>query len=198
MPLIFVIAIALIGLAAPLLAQPSETPPDSERATELSVLVGAASSAGTGVAVEGIAGWELNKWAGVEARGGWFQRGRGADAFSADVGATLNVLAKRNVTPYVGAGIGLYRAWFDSVDARMSSFYRRRLQAEGAGDLSFTDPALRLTAGIDIITRRSVTIRPEASSLVIWRDGRSDAVALLGVRLGFRFEDQVITPARGR
>ena len=56
--------------------------------------------------MEGIAGWELNKWAGVEARGGWFQRGRGADAFSADVGATLNVLAKRNVTPYVGAGIG--------------------------------------------------------------------------------------------
>jgi hypothetical protein len=60
----------------------------------------------------------------------------------------------------------------------------------GRARWSFTDPALRLTAGVDLTTPRNLTIRPEVSSMVVWRDGRSDLVGLVGVRFGYRFEEK--------
>lgn len=164
--------------------------------TELGLLAGgAASSTQTGPMVAGTVDWSVNRWAAIEARGSWFDRGAGANAFAADVGALVNVIAKRSVTPFVGAGFGLYRASFASAASEMSAFYRARMMPSMVGDaMSFTDPATRITGGVDVIVHRSISIRPEASLLVVARDGQHQTVVTVGVRLGYRFENHPITP----
>jgi hypothetical protein len=185
-----VVATTVFLLAGPLGAQPSEQPPESQRATELSVLVGGAASAGTGAVAAGIAGWELNRWTSIEARGAWFAPGDGSSAFSADVGGLFNIIPRQAITPYVGASIGLYRAMFDSPATPMPSFYRFRVPMDMRTErLMFTDPAFRFTGGVEIVNRRRITVRPEASSMIMWRDGRSEAITMIGVRFGYRFED---------
>jgi hypothetical protein len=135
----------------------------------------------------------MNRWSSIEARGSWFGPGDGSRGFSADVGALVNVIARQGITPYVGASYGFYRAVFDSPTTPMPPFYRHRIAAEGRPErLMFTDPAFRLTAGVEILGARNITVRPEASSMVTWRDGRSEAMALVGVRFGYRFEGRAI------
>jgi hypothetical protein len=140
-----------------------------------------------------VAGWEVTRWWSVEARGAWFAPGDGSNGFSADLGAVVNVIPRQDVTPYVGASFGFYRAMFDSAMTPMPSFYRHRVEANNRPErLMFTDPAFRVTAGVEILNGRNITIRPEASSMLVWRDGRSDAMAMVGVRFGYRFEDKTV------
>jgi hypothetical protein len=186
----------VLALAAPAGAQNSRAP-SGEHGTELGGLVAAGTtSTHTGPALGGTAGWRLNGWVTAEARGMWLARGSGADAFEADLGALVNVAPGRVVAPYVGAAFGLYRAAFDSAASTMSGFYRRRLGSTSgaARGSSFTDPALRLSAGVDLLAGRRLTIRPEASALLVRRDGHGEAVGLFGVRLGYRFEEHPVTP----
>lgn len=186
-----------LALAAPAGAQNSRAP-SGERGTELGALVGAGTtSTYTGAALGGTAGWRINQWVTAEARGAWLARGSGADAFEADLGALVNVVPGRAVAPYVGAAFGLYRAAFDSATSPMSNFYRHRL-VSGTGaarGTSFTDPAFRVAAGVDLLTHRRLTIRPEASALLVRRDGQGETVGLFSVRIGYRFEEHPVTPA---
>jgi hypothetical protein len=102
----------------------------------------------------------------------------------------FNVIPRQTITPYVGASLGLYRAMFDSSSMPMPSFYRFRVITDRRTErLIFTDPAFRMTAGVEIVNRRRITVRPEASSMIMWRDGRSEAITMIGVRFGYRFED---------
>jgi hypothetical protein len=193
------IAAVLVLTAVPARAQSNGSSAPTEPATELGVLVGAASSSQTGTMFGGTAGWELNRWTMIEARGAWLERGVGADGFAADVGALINVRAKRNITPYVGLGYGLYWAAFDSNVSQMSDFYRRRMPHRGDGPsdrAAFLDPALRVTSGVDLIIKQHLSVRPEASGLVVWREGQAQTIALFGVRLGYRFDDNSVKPAR--
>jgi hypothetical protein len=186
-----VAAVALLT-SSTVWAQPNQTAPEPTRATELSMLAGGASATHTGPMLAGIAGWEMNRWTSFEARGAWFGRGPGANGFGADLSATVNVIPKQEVTPYVGLGFGLYRATFQSPANATAAFYRRRMDAARSGPVSFTDPALRLTAGVDVITRRNLTIRPEVSALIVRGDRRGTAMAAFGVRFGYRFEEKTI------
>lgn len=166
------------------------------RGTELGLLAGgAASSSISGPMLAGTIDWDVSRWTAIEGRGSWLGRGAGAEAFAFDLSAFVNVIAKRTVTPFVGAGFGMYRATFDSGASDMSSFYRARARpALVTESFSFTDPAWRFTGGVDVIARRSISIRPEASLLVVVGDGRRDTLVTFGVRLGYRFEDHPITP----
>ena len=160
---------------------------------------GASGSSETGGIVAGTVGWEITRWFAIEGRGSWFDRGHGASGFSADLGALVNVVAKRKATPFVGAGFGLYRASFAGPTSVMSDFYRGRMMPSGnglmsAGRASFTDPAFRIGGGVDVIVARHVAIRPEAAILLVHRDTRTEALAIFGLRVGFRFEDHPITP----
>jgi len=192
--------LALTGAApASAHAQPRSSGLGSTRGTDLGVFVGAsASPEGTDLDLAGIAGWQMTRWIAIEGRGAWVLRRPDDDAFSADLSALVNVVPRQPITPYVGAGLGLYHTAFASADSPMSGFYRRRIGfREGpARSWSFTDPALRLTAGLDVTTRRHLTIRPEVSALVVWRGGHSQAMTIVGVRFGYRFEDRPVTPTR--
>ncbi len=181
----------------------AQTPPAGNQwnhATELGVLGGfTTASVGDGGTLAGTAAWQVNPWIAIEGRGTWIDRGVGANAFAADLSGLLNLGRKSSVTPFVGAGYGLYRASFDSTGQAMPGFYRRRLldgSTFAVNAVAFTDPATRLTAGVDILTRRHLTIRPEASVLLVRSGGETNTMVTVGVRLGYRFEDHPITPSR--
>jgi hypothetical protein len=184
----------LLLAALPVMAQTSDRPAESARGTELGLLVGGASASGTGAVAAGVAGWEVSRWWAVEARGSWFAPGDGSSGFGADLGAIVNVVPRQEITPYVGASFGLYRATFDSRLTPMPAFYRHRVEDNGRPErMMFTDPAFRLTAGVDILNgRNNISIRPEASSMFVWSDGRSDAMVMVGVRFGYRFEENTV------
>lgn len=190
------VATLCLTFVVPASAQ-NDRQPSGERGTELDGLVGAgATSTHTGPLVAGVAGWRLASWARAEARGAWLARGTGADAFAADLGAAINMATVGAAAPYVSAGMGLYRASFDADSAPMSTFYRRRLSAATVGgqSQSFTDPAFRVSAGVDWRLSGRLSVRPEVSALFVRRDGRGETLGLVGVRIGYRFEDRVVTP----
>ena len=186
----------LMAIPAPVAAQNSQ-PPSTERGTEFSGLIGVGTNeTHTGMALAGIAGWQLSGWAILEARGAWLERGNGANGFEADVGALVKVARKVPVAPYVGAGFGLYQAKFDGPDATMSDFYRDSIEEEGvtAGSQTFVDPALRLSAGADLRVSRRVSMRQEASAIIVRRNGRGETIGWFGLRVSFSFEEHPVTP----
>lgn len=178
-------------------AAQNDRPPASEPGTEIGGIIGAGSNGiHTGPFVAGIAGWRLTNRVHAEARASWLARGAGADAFSADLAGTFRLGLIGQIAPYLAGGFGMYRATFDSRTSPMSAFYERRWTAAAPGGTSqtFTDPAFRLSAGIDWRARRGLSIRPEASALFVRRDGRGETIGLFGLRIGYHFEDRVVTP----
>ena len=146
----------------------------------------------------GTVDWGLTRWVRLEARGGWFARGTDASGVSADLGAHVNAFATRQATPYVGAAFGLFRAMIRPSATNVGTFYRTRLLDQGAGPWVFTDPAWRLSAGVDIVAHRHISIRPEASVMLVHGHGATDTLTLLEVRIGYKFEDHPVTPSTGR
>lgn len=194
---------ALAGLllvVAPPLAAQNDQRPEATRSTQLGIVAGAEStSTYTGALVGAAAGWSWSKWWSAEARAAWLARGTGANAFTADLGATVRVVAPRFATPLVGAGFGLYRAEFTSDAARISDFYRPRLDAGQpltTTSRAFTDPMFRVTGGVDLRANRRLLIRPEVSALIVRRDGRGETTAVFAVGAHYLFEDRPITPSR--
>jgi hypothetical protein len=184
--------------AAPLVAQTPDQSNFAARGTELGGSIGTAfASSETAPVVAGMAGWSITRWVTLEARGGWFARGSNTNGVGADVGALVNVIARRRTTPYVGAAFGLYRASIDTRTAHVSDFYRMRMLEPAGGATSmrtFTDPAWRFSAGVDLIRHRNISIRPEASVVLVHRNGSTDSITSVGVRLGYLFEDRPVTP----
>jgi hypothetical protein len=193
-------AVLMIGFSAASLR--AQTPPESNyagRGTELGASVGAAfASSDTAPVVSGTAGWSISRWVTVEARGAWYARGDATNGVGADVGALVNVIARRPIRPYVGLAFGLYRASVDPSATEVPDFYRMRM-LDGTGgpgrSRTFTDPAWRFSAGVDFISHRNISIRPEASVTLVYRNGATDTITTVGVRLGYVFEDHPVTPA---
>jgi hypothetical protein len=179
----------------------AQTPAQShflDRGTELGgSFAAAATSSETAPMLSGTAGWGINPWFTIEGRGAWFARGEHTNGLGADVGALVNVVRKRHTTPYVAVAFGLYRQTIDTDMADVSDFYRHRMH-QSVGGLSvrtFTDPAWRFGAGVDMIRHRTISIRPEAGVTLVHRNGATDTITTFGVRLGWIFEDHPVTPS---
>lgn len=193
-------AALLAGLSAGAVSAqtPSQLNP-AGRGTELGGSLGVAdATSDTGVAIAGSADWRLTRWVAIEAAGGWFARGPSHNGTSADIGLLVNLVPRRRTTPYVGAAFGLYRTTIDAGAADVPAFYARRMHMDAAiadGPRTFTDPAWRLSAGVDFVSHRNISVRPEASVIFVRRHGAADTITTFGIRLGFAFEDHPVTPA---
>lgn len=187
-------ALLIVSLtAASAAAQtPSQLNP-AGRGTELGGSIGTAHSASdTALVLIGTADWRVTRWVTIEAAGGWFARGAEMNGISADIGALVNVVPKRRTTPYVGLAFGLHRTIIDPGAPDVPAFYARRMHGGmtgRAGPRTFTDPAWRLSAGVDFVRHRNISVRPEASVVLVHRHGATDAISIFAVRLGFAFED---------
>ncbi len=146
------------------------------------------------------AAWEITRWVEVEGRGSWFLRETDARGFNVDLNGLVNLIAKRKTTPWVGFGVGFYRASFDSAANIKSDFYRNRLTPDMVGQaVTFTDPSFRFSGGVDFIIKQHLTMRPEVSATLVRSSGSGEEIYSFGIRFGYRFEDHPITkPARKR
>ena len=191
------IVLAVLLAAAPAVARaqslpsPELPPVNMTHGPELDAHAGVSTSDSiAGGTAGGSVQWDMTPRFAVDAGASWFNRGTGANAFSVDGTALLNIVRKQTATPFVGAGFGIYHASFDS-SASMPSFYRDRLPANPIGSTSaFTDPMLRLVAGIDIGGVPSESrwiVRPEVAALIIMANGTSETVFTATVSVGYQF-----------
>jgi len=194
------IAVSTVMTALTAASVGAQTPAQSNfvgRGTELGGSLGvAATSSETAPTLNGSVGWGINHWVTVEARGAWLARGADTNGIGADVGARVNLFRRRQTTPYVGGGFGLYRETVDTPDAEVSDFYSTRMHERAGMTLStwtFTAPSWRISTGVDIITHRNLSIRPEASVILVHRNGMTETITAIGVRLGSIFEDHPVT-----
>ncbi len=176
--LAWLLAAVFTGGAAAAVAQEA---PQGDPATELGVVFGSAMTGGDAAgAIGAMAGFRLAPWASLEARGTWMGDAGVLEQhrFAADVGLITSLASTRALKPFAGAAFGLYQS-------------KHREAAVFA-----TDPALRLTGGVQLFTHRNLVVRPEASVVVVRGGNRDDTLVLVGLQFGYRFEDRPVTPAR--
>src|SRR5262252_1940511 len=121
----------VVGLAtAQLLAAPSafaQTYPDHDwtHGSTLQLFGGAAMapSSDTHPTLGAGLGWEINRWVSIEGIGAWLVARHDNEAFAAEMTAVANLTHPRTIVPYLGAGVGMYVASFDSGSGAMPPFY---------------------------------------------------------------------------
>ena len=191
---------ALVGsLTVPALAQTQEVvrPAEWSRGTTLSGFAGLATDGDhSGPVIGGLAGYEITPRLTIEGSGSWLEFGEGADAFAGAIKLRARLTGRRTVDPFILGGIGFYRASFDGASAAAPGFYGNRLRARATrlGDVSFTDPAAVVGAGVNIFVTRHFALRPDVESFIVFRDGRSLAVTSLSLHAVFHFESHPVTP----
>jgi hypothetical protein len=105
----------------------------------------------------------------------------------------------RSVDPFLSAGAGLHRAWFQVADPLMPAFYRRRVDERPAAvgvSATFTDPSLVFGGGVRVFLSRQISIRPEVDATVVMRDSRTRVMPTVQVHVAYHFEDHPITSTR--
>ena len=164
-----------------------------EHATTLNVFVGAGTdSSDTGLVAGMAMGWEASPLLAFEGSGAWFDRGAGADAFAAALKVQARLRSVRTIVPFVEAGFGLYRAWFDPGSTAIPEFYESRITA---ATRTFTDPAFIFGGGVSLFASRRISIRPDVETMLVRRNGQNYFVTTFAARFAYHFEDRPITPA---
>lgn len=150
-----------------------------------------------GPAFGGSVGWEITPRFAVDGLGTWTEFGEGADAFSGSLRLRVRIAGHRSVDPFVQAGVGMYRAMFESSAAEMPEFYRRRVDPASPFGSTFTDPTLVTGGGVSIFLKRWFALRPEAEVTLVIRNG-THAVTNVALHAVFLFEEHPMTPTRKR
>jgi hypothetical protein len=174
-------------------ASAQQMAPSEEHATTLNVFAGASSdSSETGVAAGMAMGWEVSPLLALEGSGSWLDRGDGADAFAAAFKIQARMRSLRTAVPFVEAGFGLYRAWFDPNSTAIPEFYQDRITAT---DRTVTDPAFVAGGGVSLMLSRRISLRPEIETMLVRDAGRNYFVTTFAARLAYHFGDRPITQA---
>jgi hypothetical protein len=192
LPAVIVCSIGLLGFAARASAQaPLAVPVNHwDHGTTLNLLFGGANTSGDWRrTLGGAVGWEINHRVMIEGTGSWLIAGNGDDAFAAELKAIANLTRPQKIVPFVGAGVGMYLATFDTTRGTLPAFYQRRLENTGLGTTTtFADPSLVLSAGANIFTGRHVSVRPDVSVRLVMRAWETYAVPMATMYLTYHFE----------
>ena len=188
------VGIGLLALGLAMSSRPAaaQTLPDHpwSHGTTLGLSAGAGMASSESRAMFGTAlGWEINHWLEVEGTGAWLVGRHDDDAFAAELKVLANLTRPNTVVPFVGAGVGMYRASFDGARGAVPGFYQRRIAASPLSERqTFTDPSFVFVAGVDIFTARHFSIRPDVSVRLVTRDSDVDPVTMAALRLTYHFE----------
>lgn len=104
-----------------------------------------------------------------------------------------NLTRPNTAVPFLGAGVGMYRAWFDASNGALPGFDQARLAGSLAGtSQAFTDPSFVFSGGVDIFAEKRLSIRPELSVRLVTHASDAYAVTMVTVRATYHFEDHDI------
>jgi hypothetical protein len=187
--------------AAATTASAQTDPTTWRRGTTLNVFGGlSATSDDRAPLVGGALGWEITPRIGVEASGSWLEWGHRAHSFDAAMRALVPLRRSRSIAPFVAAGVGLHRAWFQVADPRVPEFYRRRIEERPDAfgvTAAFTDPSLVVGGGVNVFLSRQIAVRPEVDATIVRRNSQTRVMPTVRVHLAYHFEDHPITSDRG-
>jgi opacity protein-like surface antigen len=191
-----IVVAVLLALPWDLRAQASVVNEEWRHGTTLAGFVGAASPFSSVDPALGLSlGWETKPWLGFEGRGTWFPAPDGVSAFGVAFSTRIAFDSARPVLPYASAGVGFYRATFDtSASNTMPRFYRRRMGEAGLLGRTFDDLLLTVGAGTEVFLSRHVALRPELTVMLITTRSDARAVPAFGVHMAYHFESHPITP----
>jgi len=191
-------AVVVIVLSVPAAAQTAPPGNDWSHGTSLSVFGGLAGDSSEAGPLAGAAiGWEVTPAIAIEGSGHWLDRGSGADAFAAALKVQAGLMVPHRAVPFLEAGIGLYRAWFDPAADTVPDFYRHRMAATTPGPgvtSTFTDPSFLFGGGVNIFVTRHIAIRPCIESMIVRRDSQNYVVTAVAVHFAYHFESHPVAP----
>ena len=188
---VLVMGLLIASLLGPIASAFAQAVPGNEwsHGTTLGLSAGSATASETQGTLGAALGWEINHRVEVEGTGAWLIARHGDEAFAAELKVVASLTRPNTVVPFVGAGIGMYRATFDLTAGALPDFYQRRLtQAPGETRAIFADPSYVFSAGFDIFTGKHVSFRPELSVRLVTRASDTYAVTMATVRATYHFE----------
>jgi hypothetical protein len=117
--------------------------------------------------------------------------------FSAELSALVNLTRPTKVVPFVGGGVGLYIASFDTTAGSLPDFYQKRIpQDSPVTHRTFTDPSFVFTGGVDILATPRWSIRPDVSVKLVTDGSSAYAIAIAAVRIAYHFEFHDVVHSR--
>jgi hypothetical protein len=184
------LAVTVFVLAAPASAQTSPGNTWSH-GTTLDLFGGAALApdADARGALGGTIGWEINHRVEVEGAGTWVIPRQDDQAFMAELKGVVNLTKPSAAVPFVGAGVGMYLATFESGSSSIPAFYQSRMRGAPTGSSqTFTDPSLVLAGGVSLFASQHISLRPEVSVRWVLANSDSYAVTMIVVHAVYHFE----------
>ncbi len=197
---VLLVSVASLTVAASASAQVAPRVDDWHHATTLSGFAGTAVTASsTGSMLGGTAGWEITPALAIEGSGAWASFDHGASGFSGALQVRRRLFGRRNIDPFVQAGVGVYRASFGPDDGVMPDFYRQRVtQRISQVGMTFNDPTVLAGGGLSVFINPHLAIRPVVQAMVAFRDRRRLVMTSVAVHAVYHFENHPVTPVRGR
>jgi len=148
-----------------------------------------APSADTRATLGGGFSWEVNHHLSVEGAGNWLVPRTDDQGFAADLTALFNLTRPTRVVPFVGGGVGLYIASFDTTAGPLPEFYQKRLPQDSVvTHRTFTDPTFVFTGGFDILAKSHLSIRPNVSARLVTDGANTYWVTVAQVNVAYHFE----------
>jgi hypothetical protein len=132
-------------------------------------------------------GWEINRRVTVEGSGLRLFPRQDDNGFAADLTLLANLRRPHRVVPFVGAGIGLYHASFDTTGS-VPDFYERRLTPSVVSHRQgFTDPSWVVRGGLNLFTTSHVSIRPDVALRLVTGDSHVYPVTAVAAHVTYHF-----------
>lgn len=181
------------AVASPVSAQTAAAH-DWTHGTTLTGQAGAAGapSADARATLGGGFGWTINHWTSIEASGAWLVPRQEDHGFAADVMALVNLTRHTRAVPFVGGGVGLYIASFDTSAGSVPDFYQARIPGgSSATHQTFTDPMFAFSGGIDIATRGRWSIRPAVDVKLVTDGSSAYTITIAAVHIAYHFDHKV-------
>jgi hypothetical protein len=166
-------------------------PMDWRHGTTLTGFVGTESASSDVSPAAGIGlGWEVTRRLSFEGRGTWFRVNDGPSDFDATLAAHLALLTPRPVVPFVSAGVGMYRATFNSASASTPDFYLKRMSPDllGARTETFQDFLMTVGGGVNVFVSSHLALRPEANLMLVTTSSDVRPLAVYGLQIVYHFE----------
>jgi hypothetical protein len=192
-------AVVTLGIAASASAQPAVDANEWSHGTTLNVFAGVADAGARSPIAGGAIGWQLTRTTAIEGAGSWMNRRRGAEGFAGTLKLQTMVGRIGIAAPFVEAGIGAYRASFDTTSVDVPAFYRARMSDRVPAvrtRRSFTDPTIVFGGGVSVRASRNMAIRPAVDVTVVLRNSDTHVITAAVLRLAYHFEDHPVTRVR--
>ena len=136
----------------------------------------------------GALGWEVNHRISIEGSGLWLFPRESDNGFAAELKLLANLRRPHLLVPFVGVGIGLYHASFDTTTGSLPDFYERRVTASVVSHRqSFTDPSFVFQGGLNLFMTSHVSIRPDVAVRLVTGDSHAYALTAFAAHVTYHF-----------